>query len=293
MCRMLVLVLFLSVCVGARTTLSGPIGGMTLDSTGNPYLITDNLAVPAGKTLKINAGCVLLFKPFTGVVVEGSIEVMGSPESPAVFTSENDSRYNFQSNQAASPFDWNGIHVTRDADEAWFCNTLIAFSVYGLKSESRTIGMENAVFYQNGQFHFTIRDSIFKVQDGFPFSYNARSAGVAAKEETGFFGKSVPIIVGGAGVGFGVFSGVSAGAWFRAKADYEDETELGRQKTLKDKGRAELAKAVVFGSLAAVALPSALVIHLRNKKQAEQQANMAVTPVVSSRARGVLVSLRF
>ena len=169
MYRTFALALVFSIRVCAQTTLSGTIGGMTLDSTGNPYLIIDNLTVPSGKSLRINAGCVLLFKPFTGVVVEGSIEVLGTGESPVAFTSENDSRYNLQSSEAASPFDWNGIHITRDSDEAWFCNTLIAYSVYGLKSESRQVRLENGVFYQNGQFHFTIRDRIGRIPDLWPF----------------------------------------------------------------------------------------------------------------------------
>lgn len=131
------------------------------------------------------------------------------------------------------------------------------------------------------------------MQDGFPFSYNAGSAkqSVAAKQKSGFFHKSAPIILGGAGIGFAIVSAVSAEAWFRARADYEDETGLSRQKTLKEKGRVELPKTVVFGSLSAVAIPVALVIYFRNNEQADQESRMTVTPVVNGRAGGVVVTL--
>jgi hypothetical protein len=153
--------------LNAGTTLGGSIWGMTLDSAGNPYLVTQNIVVPVGKTLNNNKGCVFLFKPFTGISVDGSIDVNGTREHPVVFTTENDSSYNFNTTQAANPFDWNGIHITDKANHALFRNFLVSYTVFGLKCQTENISIENGVFFQNGQFHFTINEKIQWVQEGF------------------------------------------------------------------------------------------------------------------------------
>jgi hypothetical protein len=56
--------------------------------------------------------CAFLFKPFTGMIVDGSLKAEGTLQNPVVFTTVNDGKYNPNSRQLPNPFDWNGIQVS-------------------------------------------------------------------------------------------------------------------------------------------------------------------------------------
>jgi hypothetical protein len=157
--------------IWADSELSGRIQDMTLVAENNPYVITDNLIVPAGQKLVVSSGCVLLFKPFTGITVEGDLEVQGTVEKPIVFTSENDTRFNPASSQFPNPFDWNGIVINKDAGKIQFSNFSIKYSVYGLKSYKEDIVIVDGVFQSNGQSNLTVFETMRNVPDGIPYSY--------------------------------------------------------------------------------------------------------------------------
>ena len=156
----------------ARTELSGDISGRTLESGGNPYIVTADLFIPEGEKTTFSAGCVLLFNPFTGITVDGSLSISGTAENPVTLTSINDSTFNNESTILANPFDWNGILITRRAQKVILSNFVLAFSVYGVKSQITSITVDNGTFRKNGQFHFTTKDTIRAVVENIPFSYN-------------------------------------------------------------------------------------------------------------------------
>ena len=52
---------------------------------GSPYYVTQNLLVPAGITLTIDAGVQVLFDPNTGMQVNGSLVAQGQAGQPVVF----------------------------------------------------------------------------------------------------------------------------------------------------------------------------------------------------------------
>ncbi len=137
-------------------------------------LLADNVVVPQGKTLTIGEGTVLLFKPFTGLVIEGSLTVAGSLEKPVVFTSENDAKYNPAPKQLANPFDWNGIYITQKAQLVKLSNFMLEYSVYGVKSLKEEFVISNGTFTHNGQFHVTVNDSIKNVSDNIPFNFGKK-----------------------------------------------------------------------------------------------------------------------
>jgi hypothetical protein len=137
--------------------------------------------VPAGKKLTIREGCVFLFKGFTGININGQLNVAGSSKHPVVFTSVNDGDFNPKSDQLPNPFDWNGILVAKESGGALFDNIQLRYSVYGIKSQSTNVSIQNGIFRQNGQFHFTINEKIQYVQDNIPFSYS----GAAGEPEKG------------------------------------------------------------------------------------------------------------
>lgn len=176
---------FLTFFIGAvtasngSTLISGSIDGITFDVSNNPYIVEKDIIVPKGKSVVIPEGIVLLFNPFTGFQVFGRLLVQGSGDRLVVFTSINDNLQNSHSEQLPNPFDWNGIFISKDADGAFLNHFALKYSVYGVKSQCKNIIIQNAVFQQNGQFHFTINEQIQMVQDNIPFSY-----GDSAKEGT-------------------------------------------------------------------------------------------------------------
>ncbi len=165
------LVAYFAAAPCAETHLSGDVKTATLDSTGNPYIVDQDIVVPAGKKLAIKEGCVFLFKGFTGLNVVGQLHVAGSARRPVVFTSVNDGDYNPKSDQLPNPFDWNGVLVAKESGGALFENFQLRYSVYGIKSQTTNVSIQNGVFRQNGQFHFTINDKIQYVQDNIAYSY--------------------------------------------------------------------------------------------------------------------------
>jgi hypothetical protein len=166
------LVLSLLLPAFAETHISGDIKSAALDSTGNPYIVDQDVVVPTGKKLTIREGCVFLFKGFTGLNVNGQINVAGSSRHPVVFTSVNDGDFNPKSDQLPNPFDWNGILVAKESSGALFDNIQLRYTVYGIKSQSTNVSIKNGIFRQNGQFHFTVNEKIQYVQDNIPYSYS-------------------------------------------------------------------------------------------------------------------------
>jgi hypothetical protein len=98
--------------------------------------------------------------------------VESSTDKPVIFTSINDGDFNPKSAQLPNPFDWNGIIVTRESGSVHMQNFQLRYSVYGIKSQNTMMTIQNGVFRQNGQFHFTMNDKIQYVQDNIPYSYN-------------------------------------------------------------------------------------------------------------------------
>jgi hypothetical protein len=168
----LVVILSVFFSLSAETNIGGNLGGMTLDSTGNPYVVDRDIVIPKGKYLTIKAGCDLMFNPFTGITVQGNLKVDGTQEHPVLFTSINDSTLNHQATQSPDAFDWNGILVTKESGDVEVRFANLRYSVYGIKCQNPDILIMQSVFRQNGQYHFTINDKIQKVPENEPFSYN-------------------------------------------------------------------------------------------------------------------------
>lgn len=170
--RQLLLLLVAAVTVSGQTNLSGSIGGMILTREGNPFVVSEDIVIPAGKKVTMREGCVILFQPFTGVVVDGSLVVEGTAERPVVFTSVNDTVYGTGRDKKPEPFDWNGIHLKQRARNVRFSHFVLTYSVYGIKSQIDDVVLSRGVFANNGQYHFTVNDVIEPVVEYLPYSYN-------------------------------------------------------------------------------------------------------------------------
>lgn len=174
-------------CLLAETHVGDDIGGHTFEAGDGPFVVERDLTVPEDGTVVIRKGCVFLFNSFTGMNVHGSMVVEGTPAEPVVFTSVNDADYNPGSGQLPAAFDWNGIRISEGSGSVKLRNFRIMYSVYGIKSRNEKIVILNGQFRENGQFHFTIDDNIFFVQDNISYSYSLAPA-LGAGKGTGVLG---------------------------------------------------------------------------------------------------------
>jgi hypothetical protein len=177
------------IAVQAETNLSGEIKSSTLDASGNPYIVEKDIIVPSGKQLRIKEGCIFLFNNFAGLNVNGDLSVEGSIQKPVIFSCVNDGDFNSKSQQLPNPFDWNGIIISKESGSVHFQNFQLRYSVYGIKSQNTTMTIQNGLFRQNGQFHFTLNDKIQYVQDNISYSFNAVSDSEDTKNHKSTSGK--------------------------------------------------------------------------------------------------------
>ncbi len=103
--------LLLVFCAFAEGNISAAVKGdlaqnTTFDEAGSPYVIEEDLTVPAGIVLTVEPGARLLFKSGVSLIVEGEIQALGTVEKPILFSSaETDPQ----------PGDWGQIRfVTAD-----------------------------------------------------------------------------------------------------------------------------------------------------------------------------------
>jgi hypothetical protein len=170
-----ILLLAVGCCITlhAETHLSGEIQSASLDASGNPYFVEKDIVVPSGKKLTLKEGCVFLFNQFSGLNVNGNLSVEGSSQRPVIFSCVNDGDFNPKSAQLPNPFDWNGIIIAKESGSVHMQNFQLRYSVYGIKSQNTSVTIQNGIFRQNGQFHFTLNDKIQYVQDNISYSFNA------------------------------------------------------------------------------------------------------------------------
>ena len=282
----------------SETSLSGKLGNMLIERVGNPFIVTDNIVVPEGKTLTIAEGAILLFKPFTGLIVEGSLVVEGGLANPVIFSTENDPKYNLTSKQLPNPFDWNGILITPNAKHVKLSNFVLEYSVYGVKSQKEEFIISNGTFTRNGQFHVTVNDAIKNVVDDIPFNFGKeQTVKTELKEKNAYSGAKgrwrKPV-----GIGLGVtgLAALGAGGYFLYLSnDYDSKyVGAGTQKQANDfidKKNSSLTTAGIcaVGGFVSSACGIALMLW---KPHAREEQKVTIAPVFGG-YNGFLLTLNY
>ncbi len=154
---------------GALDTLGGPLPKI-LKAQAKPYYVIADIEVPANRVVTIEPGVVILFKNFTGLHVSGRLMAQGTKTNPIIFTSENDKIYNPGGALMANPYDWNGIYIHDDAFGTMLSHCTVAYSVYGIISDTKYIKLDPVTFKENGKSNLTIEGTKHTVTSA-PYKY--------------------------------------------------------------------------------------------------------------------------
>jgi len=282
-------------CISAfsQTTSTGNISGMTFKPSGNPWIVKENVFIENGSKTVIKPGCVFLFKPFSGIIVQGSLAVEGNTGAPVVFTSINDSACNEASTQQAEPFDWNGILIERTAEMVKMTNFILSYSVYGLKSKKEDVVLERGIFRQNGQFHFTINDKIQEVESNLPFSYSTTEKSSKLPEKPSI-GWAKPVGIGAivTGTAFLGIMGYFVYSGFDLNRKYENSGDKDGMYSYLGKRDAAVRNSVITGIIGGILVPAGTGILLWGNKTEKSAKTVSIYPIAGEK-HGLCYILRF
>jgi hypothetical protein len=135
------------------------------------YIVTDNVIIPEGKTMTIQAGSVIRFKQYTGLIVKGKLECIGNADTVTLFTSEKIQSVSDTGSYNQNLSQWNGVEIISGGSvHAEYIG--INNSVFGIKSEKKfkSILLEKVVFSNNVQ-NFSIADKIIHVENDSEFDF--------------------------------------------------------------------------------------------------------------------------
>jgi hypothetical protein len=229
----------------------------------------------------------LLFRPFTGLRVDGSLIVEGSKVNPVIFTTVNDNQYNPSSKQTANPFDWNGILVEPEAARVMMSYFTLAYSGYGLRSKIDNITLSNCVFRRNGQAHFLLNDKLMPVADDIPYSYSIALQAASTSFSMTVRKAAFPVVLG---LGGALFGG-SAYYFNHRKNALHREYSVGTNQTdlerITDEESNALTWTAAFSGASAICITSAAVLFIigaRSEKHKDSHVKMAagITPMSAS-----------
>jgi len=165
----------------AYTLLSGEVTG-TIKKQFSPYYVDKDITIPKDKKCTVEAGCVFLFKEFTGIKAYGKLLVNGTPDSMVVFTSVRDRNVNTDamlvndSVPPAAPFDWNGLDILDQALGSSISNASFWYTVNGIYSRTKAVVIDRCYFNYTGTVEVKVDEKIFSCTPGTPLSVDLRDA---------------------------------------------------------------------------------------------------------------------
>jgi hypothetical protein len=128
-----------------------------LTAAQGPYLIYGALTIPAGKTLRLEPGTIVLFHPGmrSSLDVQGKLVAAGTAERPVRFRSAA---------RSEMPGDWDRLLI-RGAETSELRETEISGSQWGVHVEQGHLQMQNGVIQGNGERGVFARDAEVRITD--------------------------------------------------------------------------------------------------------------------------------
>jgi hypothetical protein len=258
----------------------------TISADKSPYLIEENLMVKEGQVLKIEEGCVLLFNPFCGLIVDGTLRIEGTLKKPVVFTTVNDTLYNDTVSTLPNPFDWNGILIGAKAKHISLSNFQLTYSVYGIKSMKEEFTINNGTFNHNGQFHVIVNETIKPAIDGVPYNYGIEPSDTSkptlqsqsSSQQSATNRK--PALLAATGLISLAAGGASTGLFIYSRKQYLDATAPSKLSHYKTTMITTLSTAAAFTTAAAILIPASIISKKNDNRK--HSHNLLFVPVCAN-----------
>jgi len=139
------------------------------------YLVDSTVVVENGKTLVFEPGCVVRFKQYGEIRVEGELVVRGTLDGPIHLTSWKH-RPPSEGGTAPAPYDWNGI-VLADSDASLTMTyTRLVYGTIGVtvKAAGAVVDIDSCSFDHNGIADIAAGGPEFFAPKGKLFSYHTK-----------------------------------------------------------------------------------------------------------------------
>ncbi len=111
--------------------------------SGNVYVANQNVSVPGGTTLTVQAGVVVKFALDREMTVSGTLDVLATPANPSFFTSLRDDSVGGITDLAnPAPGDWKGILFGGNADASQLRSCVVRYAGGNVTGAIRLIGAD-------------------------------------------------------------------------------------------------------------------------------------------------------
>lgn len=136
------------------------------------YLIPHDIVIQKGKTLTIEAGTNIFLSANAMVVVNGTLNCMGTEHSPVAFRKLDNQKY-FRVPEPTAENRWDGIYLS-DSAKLWMTNTIVSESKYGIVVSGKDVIMafDSTVFIDNKFQNVKIGNRILKVTENSPLVFH-------------------------------------------------------------------------------------------------------------------------
>lgn len=124
-------------------------------TAGRPFVIRDSLVVASGATLTLHKGVQLYFHDGAGLIVHGTLHVLGTVDSAVVFRGDRTDRMFDYLPYDNTPSRWGGIYIAPESRNNRFCYADIHSASYGIlchgeQTDEEMLRVENSILHNIG-----------------------------------------------------------------------------------------------------------------------------------------------
>ena len=170
------LVLFVIPYVTAANTVISGIQSGILSKKGNPYIVTDDIIIPKGLTLKIEAGVIIKFSGPFRFIVAGALIAEGDLANRIIFTSRYDADFGDENNSTGrlpNTSDWYGIDFTDTSND--YLNVIdyaiIRYCKYGIRCREVKPLLTHIIFANIANNSMVLNNTNVAIHHGVDYDY--------------------------------------------------------------------------------------------------------------------------
>ncbi|MDZ7264580.1 MAG: TonB-dependent receptor [candidate division KSB1 bacterium] len=177
----------LSFCISGGVVQGADVSGTqsgVWTTDDSPYIVTNEVVIPAGMTLRIEPGVVVKFNGYFGIRVEGTLIAIGVIGKRIIFTSIHDKEFGITRQPTTTMpggKDWRGIEFTATGGQSsTLDNCIIRYCDKVIVASAANPELINLIVVDCNATDFNVAGRTVAVQDGTEQDYNAVDRSLAA-----------------------------------------------------------------------------------------------------------------